>query len=220
MSYLDKYSKRMSSYGANVLEDYKESSVHLVNESFADIPSFRVVKINGVNVDSRIVQSGTQSNRQHILFRPGANFSKGELIEVDGGTWLLSDFFISEVFPKGRIEECQHVLKWKKGQDTHLQPCALSVDIMYLEEDKFVEVPDGTIIVRTPFNSIADTIVIRDRFIFGSSSFEVVVKDDFSEISKGKGVLKLTLKRVEISDNDDVENQISEPSTSLGSRWK
>lgn len=220
MGYFEKFKKRMESYGSNALEDYKNSSIHLVNDAFSDIPSFRVVTINNVEVDSRIVQIGNQSDMQNILFRPGYIFSKGDYVTFDEGTWIMLDFFVNEIFPKGRITKCENELRWVTDGVTNVVPCAVSINLLYLEEENYVEVPDGTIIVRTQYNETTKSIKIKDKFVFGRSSFEVSVIDDFSDVYNEKGIMKITMKRIETSSKTSIENKVSVPSDSLESRWK
>lgn len=203
--------------GANesVTQAYINDTIIHVNDMFSKSPSFKQMQFDSVDTDT--IVSRKKSNVIDILLRPQIKVNKGIYTTYDSDTYLLTEFVANEIYPKATIELCNASIKWKDNTNTIKEyNCIVKGDSYKESDDSLVITSDGQVKILVQYNDDTKTIKPNQRFIFGNSAFEVDSIDEVSEVYKGKGILKLTVKYTSATDTDDKTNQIADTSGNSG----
>lgn len=119
MSYLDRYDSRLRVKGTKISEVTINQTKKYVNSVFQNSPTFKIVKLNGVSVDT-VTGSKYSSDRKLLLFRPDTVINIGDRIESDSENFLIVDKEGNDVYPTAEIKLCSSSLSLK-GQATKTQ---------------------------------------------------------------------------------------------------
>lgn len=112
MSFADSYRNRLGREGSNDGEAIFNHTADLANKDFANAPNFKVVTIDGIAVDSRVLEGTTWEDRT-LLFRPKTKVDLGSIVVFDSTTWMITDALTTSISPKALLKPCNHILKWK-----------------------------------------------------------------------------------------------------------
>ena len=92
--------------------------------------SYKTVLINGVEQLVSIVDT-TELPKKKIFSMPGESLIHGGLVDWEESKWLITEINAhNELYNEGRLERCNHLLKWKD-------------DYGYLQE-RWCIIEDGT----------------------------------------------------------------------------
>lgn len=209
---LDVYKRRLG--GTTSSEALFNASIEQTNQLFKDSPMFQVVKLNGVDTDSRVSLEKDSTERQ-LLLRPQTSVKKGVVATFEGEDWLVVNYIPNKVFPKAKVKLCNALLKWNDGVSTKEYPCVAKEKTVKLnEDDDFVVTSENEIEVSTPFNNDTKTIAIKQRFLIGSKTYEVIGIDDITNVVNNVGILKLILEVTNTSESDDTIVGVADNDTS------
>jgi hypothetical protein len=115
------------------------------------------------------------------------------------------------MIPKSEIKKSDNILKWKDFNNTEFAiPC--SVESVFYEEmrdGQYFYTPRGNVQVLVQLNNETKTIFVGQRFLFGSSAYEVGGVDDLTNVENDKGFLTFFLERTEKLTDDDFINGIA-----------
>lgn len=138
----------------------------------------------------------------------------GDYVIIDGKPYLVR--FPTEdrdIYLSGKMRLCNESLKWNSFD----YPCIIDKTFSLSENTtQNVTTVDGQLYAMTQYNSDTLSIKASQRFILGNHAYEVIGSDDVSNVYQGKGLIIFTLKRVELSDSDDLSTGTTTPPPSGG----
>lgn len=209
--------------GASSLgEGFVNDTIDIINANFHNAPSYRKIKVNGVEEDCTIKHT-RYSNKLEIYLRPLKPVNKGMYVEIDDNTYIVMDCVQKEVYPKAKITLCNNVLKWKDESDTIYEyKCIIEGSTVELDEsvgmfnNRLVISSDSELTVIVPYNEDTRKIDIGQRFIFDESVYSVNSVDRLSEVVNEKGLIKFTIKATGKSDTDDIDKNIADDTGNSG----
>lgn len=220
MTYFDHYKKRLQVSGNGLGGAFKNSTVDVVNKTFADSPFYRKILVNDVEVEVRLITTKDLGERL-ILFRPSTTVDVGDRVNIDGESWLVFGFNDNEVYPKAIIRLTNDSLRWKDSEGTlHSQPC-LATNEQYtkyeIEPNRYsVNLVRGGVYIYAPLNAETVSIKPSTRFIVGSQVYEVHGVDDMTYRYQGKGLVQVIVQFTTSNDKDDFVNGIADNSAMNG----
>lgn len=214
MSYFDTYKKKLGISGNTQSEAYVKSTHQLINDSFADSPTYKKIYIGSNIYDVRIVE-GEKKDEKKLLFRPDTIVTKGEYAVVDTDRWLLLSFDNNSITPKSVIKIADRTLKWKDANGIVIEePCVLeSTQYEEMRDGVYFFTPKGNIIVHTQLNNRTESLIENQRFIFGSSVFKIGGIDDFANVYLDKGYLTIYLEKTEKLQGDNFVTGVADNSS-------
>jgi hypothetical protein len=208
--------------GSNIREAQKNHTMTVINNDFTNSPSYKIVKINGVDTDVRIAERSSTLNLnlsqyKLLTFRPESKFNLGSLVEFNDYKWLMIDFTDSDLFPLAAIQKCNEELRWKDETDTlHSIPCVVNKSpmerILIRNSSNDVPIVDQMMYVLVNYEDVATLIKTSQRFILGNQAYRVNGVDDLTFVYNGKGLVQIILKFTESNHADDMENKIADNS--------
>jgi hypothetical protein len=133
MSYLDDFNARINVAGNSIANSQFHSTQKFIESNFANSPMYRVVQVNGVNLEVQLqdISSVTRSANvslvqftlKFMLLKPNTSVNIGDIVAIkDEQTqivvnWIVSDFISDNpLFPKAKIEKCNFELQVKTGE--------------------------------------------------------------------------------------------------------
>ena len=134
MSYLDDFNARINASGKTIKDYQFNTTAQFINSHFAESPSYRVVQVNGVNLEVQLqdISSVTRSvnvslvqfTLKFMLLKPNTSVNIGDIVAIkDEQTqevvnWMVSDFISDNtLYPKAKIEKCNFELQVKTGEE-------------------------------------------------------------------------------------------------------
>lgn len=214
---LEAYKRRLN--GANQVEATMNATADFTNRQFENSPTFQVISIDGMEADVR-VSVEKDSTKKQLLLRPYSTIHKGAIATFDGYNWLTLDFIGTEIYPKAKVKLCNQMLKWKDESNTLLEyPCIVtSKGVTYEDDEKYMVESDGNVHILVSYNNDTKDIGIKDRFVLGGRTYEVIGIDDISDVLDSKGILNLTVEVTSTSDGDNTDSGVADNGES-GSGW-
>lgn len=217
MSYLDIYKKRLNSEGGSLSDSFKNSTIDLINKTFQDSPTFKVVSIDGITTDCRIINDSDNSTNMTLLFRPSTIINRGSYADIDSQKWLIYDFFDKGITPKANLYLCNNIFelegeptKTLSGYDSMGRPiynevagskislyCSVNTEItnMYPQFDEGVNLPDGRLVLFIPYNS-SSKITEGTQFNMYDSTYKIIFVDKTrSDVVNQTGVIKMVAEK-------------------------
>lgn len=205
----DTYKKRLEANGGSIGNSISESTISSVNTSFKDSPDFKVVHINGVGYDARVVEGDTPHEKT-LLFRPKTIVKSGNVILINSQNWLVTEFYDNEIYPKADITLCNNVLHIVtsviESIDSYDQmgrpittktetytdfPCVVRVDSTSLDEDNKLVISDGSLNITTNYNTY---ITEGTTFKMFNKTFKIS-NIDFTKVIGSDGVISLKCEK-------------------------
>jgi hypothetical protein len=219
---MDKYNERLNAYGNSIAETYKNNAIRLVNDKFADSPFYANIPINGVNTDVRIVQSDDKiPDNKTLLFKPQTVINRGSYAVIGNYTWMTTDFFDNDIFPKATIWRCNMQLKWKDVNGVLHSYWAVVKDVsqreLNIKSDKMFDMPNTKMVLSVQFNNDTAAILNKTRFLWNGKPYIIQGIDSISHVFNGQGYIDMTFSADEINPADDLVNGIADNSTTYGS---
>lgn len=217
MSFSNGFRKRMSRYGSSESDSIKNSTFEFVNSVFSNAPNYRVVLVNGVEMDVRVLE-GKMANERRLLLRPEQKIDIGSYIDYDSKKWINFDISGDLFSPKATIQMCNETMKWKdidgNIHEYHVCISATRNTKFDITSDRMqIELLQGAIYVYAPYIEDVKTIRSAQRFIFGNNAYEVSGLDDLTLVDSNKnGIIQFTCRIVTFHEDDDIENKIADNS--------
>lgn len=224
---LTSYKNRLNAN--SVGEAFINDTVSIINNSFKNSPSYKIVKINDLEEDCQI-KTTSKSNIFKIFLRPYKKIEIGYYVEVNDSKYLVTKSIKNDVYPKAEITLCNNTLIWRDDSNTILKyPCVIEGDILEIDDTRMIK--DERLIVRSisemiikvPFNSDTNKIKSNDKFIFHDATFEVVGMDKVTDVVNGQGIIKLIVKtvssNVETVEDIEEDEKVYEDNNSGWGEW-
>lgn len=79
--------------------------------------SYKTVLVNGVEQNVAIIDT-TDLPKKKIFSMPGETLIHGGLVDWEESKWLITEINAhNELYNEGRLERCNHLLKWRDDDD-------------------------------------------------------------------------------------------------------
>jgi hypothetical protein len=213
---LSKYEKTIGY--SSISESHIGSTIQNVNEYINNSPNLATVIVQSVEVEC-VINNSKKFGEKNILFRPQTKIDVGDYIGYNEETYLTMNTVPSEIYPKAEVKICNKSLKWNLNSILVEYPCVVSGEV-YKEdtttEDSLVITHDADLVVYVQYNSQTTQIKPKQRFVFNGYAFEVDGIDSVSKVFSEKGLIKLELNSVSISDSDNTTDEIADDSSNSG----
>jgi len=214
VSYFDDYQKRLNASGTNEADAFKNSTINFIDRAFSNSPNYRLVPVDGVDTECRIINTDSFKTRDMIL-RPGSRVNIGSLVVVDSYYFLITDFVYDNIISKARLTIASDMLRWKNKDGVIKQyhlvgETASRFNMIERANSDFVSSQAYFYVQRNPDT---DTIVPSQRFIIGGKVYHVIGIDNVTNTdSNGLGISQLIMSATPSSANDDFINGIADNS--------
>ena len=231
---IGKHRARMLSNGSNIGESLTNSTKSKVESLFKNSPSYHMVKVNGVDTDCRIFQVNSTILKSELYkelsFLPNTQFPLGSLVEYKNKHWMITDFVDNEVFPRAKIQKCNHNLKWQRNNTIHSYPTVVFSRTAYKDDvypDKVMTLASGQYQLYIARDENSLNLKIDDRFFIGRDIYEIAYIDEITL----DGILIFTLNKGQFNaakDNAELgvadyvevtEDDTQTPPTNNGGGW-
>lgn len=236
--YINKYKRRFNIVGSvpkpnledieneyNVGTSYGNNTDYFIEQTFHSSPSYRIAKIESYQkphidkMECRVISVERMGALREVLFRPSAEgLGVGTYMIFDDQKWLIFDIWSSK---KVMVERCNDTLIWidRYGNLNQIDCIASTTDLGSkakknkdeIEWNKLdVFLPLGQIFIFIEKRPETTSIELNDRFIFGSSAYEVTGIDDVTAVMANQyGIIQFTLKKSITTSRDNFETRIA-----------
>lgn len=225
MSYLDDYNARINASGTTIGQSQFNSTAAFINATFADSPFYKVVQVNGANLEIRLmdITSVTRSNAiqliqyqlKFILLKPNTSLNIGDMIVMDGVQWMVTDYTgENPLYPKAKIEQCNYLLavttgvtKTLVGYDSLKRPvynstpivtnvnCIIRSSVPNVNLNQNINLPNDIMYISMEYHSTAKSIKENDKFEIYNQQYKVT-GFDYTAINYGVGIITFVTERV------------------------
>jgi|GEM_PF-1210014 len=220
---ISNYNKRISSNGLSIKDEYVNSLLDNINDSFYTSPSYYQITKNEdyiTKFDAWITDEKSYDadiSKKQINMKPGQLLSQGEIINWENKKWLCTKIDQQDTYwNNGLIEFCNYELKWVNQDGLVVSAWGVLEDRKSftegIQENKYIIVGDSNYIITLPRND--NTLEIRrdDKFLISNNSnnpigYKVIKVND--SYKYGLIILNLQELGAEISPNDNAELMIA-----------
>lgn len=203
---------RHGKLGGNVGDYMSKKTIQGIDRSFANSPNYTVAHLNGKPIDGRFtldkeftVASGITVYK--FLTKVYNEMHDGDILYVKDRVCLIEDVYTSEVSKTATIRECKYNLEIEnKFGEIEFHPIVIDTrvrDTKQLRYHEEVILPSESIKVTVSFNMTTQNIRAHDRFIIGSSAWEVEAINDILRVnSDGTGLIEMSMRKVPLKENE------------------
>lgn len=245
LGWTDIHKKKQGTYNNNdgTRYEYERDTIQYVNTIFDQSPSFKVVNIDGVPTDVRMVnnreyQTANEFEQNLYLFRPETVVERGAYstyineVTRKEETWLIVFYHYHKIYPKAFARYCTKKLNFKNGNSLPAVVTNKISSSAFIEENKALTLPKDSLAVYVKATSDSMAILEGDRFVIDNMSFEVQSINQSMCTEDGVGVVELAIKKVPqkyneiIEDNDTIPDDVETDNTEQaevsndGWRWE
>lgn len=220
MSWFDELKARMNVSGKSLSEELMKNTQYIMDETFAEPPTFKLVKHNNIDIPTRVVGVSSKNgwskkddDYRKVIFQDRSyNCKIGEYLQFDDEQWIAIDRK-NIVGSSVTAEKCNNILTFLNSTQTPTTiPCIISNLTLYsdgLSVDRVSTMPDGKRSVVVSDNVDTSKFKIGQRFIFNHSDtsiFSISLIDNFTT----PGLITLTMIQEQKQDGDDLVNNLAE----------
>lgn len=223
----DKFRNRMSAMGGNNRGANRQHSIQIMENSFSDSQSVRMVRVDGVEMEARVITGSATTVRggngnHEIYFRNGFTPRAGTYVEIPDindhyDTWLILYESDENYYPKHIIKKCNYKVRWKNHFGEVIERWAVFNDNLRLmnAERKTnynkITLSDFATNIVLPCDSETINLRIDKRFLIDYKDVidnpDAWIVTNRNVISKTffehDGVIELTLSRHQYNKNTD-----------------
>jgi hypothetical protein len=188
------------------------STVDFINRNFKNSQTYKVITVDGVSTDARVVSTDNGLERE-VIFRPNTTLNYGLILGIDSENWIVMDYTLDTLSPKAIAKLCNQSINWKDGSNVVKSAYAFTTtNIRYQMNDNSLNLtlPEGTIYVFVKMTDDTNSIKITQRFIIGNHVYEVIGIDDLMLSEGSSGVIKFTMRLTPENVNDDFTTKIAD----------
>jgi len=219
MGVWDIYEERMSATGLTRRDARLRRLKDSISRRVVHSLSYHDVLINDVACTVAITKTAEKTEK-NIMSMPGEHIPHGGLVEYEQSMWLVTELDAeSEVYDKGLMVRCNHVLKWTSKDGTlKTKWCVVEDGTKYLIGEKAAEIltiGDSRIALTVPKDE--DTVELKRgmRFLINDEdseeplAYQITKSNKLFNVYNGAGVFRFILNEVESIPNDDHEMHIA-----------
>lgn len=182
--------------------------------------SYKTVLIDGVETNVAITGKNDLSKR-NIFSMPGETLIHGGIVDYADSKWIITSIKQeNEVYQKGLLEQCNHLLKWL-DKDGHIVEkwCIVADGTKYLIGEKsedIISIGDARIAVTVPKDDDTKHLKRGMRFLIDDTdaeeilAYEITKSNRLYNIYNGKGVYRFILKEDNTTDKDNLDLRIAD----------
>lgn len=209
MNYLDLYKQRFGN-ATSEQEYLLQQEKILLSQMFNDAPSYKKVKLNGIEYDARVVpinrnRLGETFLYFKVIFKDDVIINLGDIIEFDNAKYLVYDLLHNTILPTCIVMGCLHTIQFTKNNVINSVPCVVSNTTFTLDESRLIAIPFDKIMVLLPYNDITKQIEINDTVLLDGKQLRVFQVDNISRVYNNKGNLILYLDNITASNQNSVD---------------
>lgn len=223
-SYLDKHKAKLNITGITIGEAQFNSTANFINSTFKDSPFYKIVKINGADVEVRVsdVTSTVRGSNiepvrfssKYLHFRPYVKVNIGDSVDYDGREWLITDFQINDLYPTAKMGQCNNTLTYQIGvtkvktgvdamnrpvyTDTPIydtKPCIIDTRIDGVTLNQPINLPAGQISITLQYDTNSKLIKENDELALYERKYKVI-GIDFSHLINNVGLITVVAERI------------------------
>ncbi|MGD6876776.1 hypothetical protein [Bacillus infantis] len=208
MDFKERYLTRLNNTVSNL-----DKSKYGLSMKFESSPSYKLVKVNGIDTDS-IVYTDSQYDEKTIIFKPDSIVDIGSVVEFNEKQYLLISFFESDLTPKGELKLCNSTLPIQSGKTRVLighdrdgrpvykdmysvdkmEPCIAETRIQSSSGNEQLPLPDGHLKITLKYQE-ADNIQPNKQFSMYGNTFKIT-DVDLTKVINGKGIMIVSAERI------------------------
>lgn len=219
MSAWDSYSEKMSAIGQSQREMRLTRTKETIARRIKHSLSYKNVVINGFSASVAVTRTPEKSEK-NIFSLPGEHIPHGGLVEYADGIWLITEVDDSnEVYDKGLMRRCNHVLRWRSSNGTVKEKwCVVEDGTKYLIGEKASQVLTiGDSRVALTVGKDCDTVELKRgmRFLINDTdsdeplAYQITKSNKLFNVYNGVGVFRFILNEVESIPEDDYDGRIA-----------
>lgn len=220
MSYLDTYKRKMKFQGGSAVNaNVKDTKVYIDME-FKNDPSYKLAMIDfdkSNKVDSRFMESKSNTFKKYFLFRPDYIIKDGSYITTEQGTFIIESHTMKDLYPKAEALYCNFKIITKIQSDfiyAHANDTAYGTK--GIQDNGYFKEQDSRLRIWIKANDITKNYYEGMRFLVRNESIHISEKDEFMayEVTKKSfsvtsGLYILETIVVPLSPLDDLKNGIA-----------
>lgn len=214
---------------------YKELTQQTMNKFFEDSSNIESVThtnyLTGLTTTVKVraiipyrAKSSSQLNnddfRKFIFQNLDYSVNLGDLFVYDSSSWIVTNIDDSNVV---MIRRCNNTLKFRDEANILQEiPCVATNRIENLDNDKYVVLLDGKMLVIVSYNTASKKIKLSPnptRFLLNGAAFKTNSIDKVNNIRNNIGYLTIMLDVDTIITGDDLINNIANNTTTGGGLW-
>lgn len=191
-----------------------------LNRKVPNSLSYKTVLVNGVSTDLAII-STTKMYQKKVCSMPEKTLVHGGLVDYANSKWIITSIDQeSELYQKGLMEECNHILKWLNSDGDIIEKwCIVEDGTKYLigeKTEEVISIGDARIAVTIPKDDDTKHLKRGMRFIIDDTeseealTYEITKSNRLYNIYNGKGVYRFILKEDSATDKDNFELRIAD----------
>lgn len=203
----DLYNKRLNVGGTNKRERMLHRTKDMYNRKSPDSPSYKNVKVNGLDGYLVIDSTSPFANNPHKKSFTTVGDTKvvvGDYIEWINSHWLVIEADIDdELYIDGKIQQCNYTLKFQSPTGTILSyPCYTSGNKFSQDENKTITLNSNQKSILLPKDE--NTLMLKtDRRLFvdtrNQSPYKIIGDIDTTTYNYGdKGLIEILVEQDEL----------------------
>lgn len=173
---MDRYEARINAHGNTQRERYINRIKQDVNNKAYQNPSYKVVKINGMEANL-IIDNGTSNTNKNFSSLPNSTVKLGDYIEWDNKIYLVNNLNPDdEIYSSGTMTLCTYEIAWQKPDGTIATRWAVCSDASKYDEgivaNGSLQFPTGSIAVTVPIDYDTKRLKRDMRFVIDTTTDE------------------------------------------------
>lgn len=171
---MDRYTARITAQGNTQRERYINRVKRDVNNKAYQNPSYKAVKINGVETNL-VIDNGTSNPYKKFASLPGTIVKLGDYVEWDNRIYLVDNLNKDdEIYSSGTMTLCTYRIAWQKPDGTIATRWAVMADASKYDEgivaNGSLQVPTGSISVTVPIDYDTKRLKRDMRFVIDTTT--------------------------------------------------
>lgn len=216
----ERYEGRLRPVGLTKREMWVNHTKASIRRRLLASPSCREVIIDGQKQTVSVVHQSDMSIKK-ICALPGERLKHGGIVDFANNKWLITELDAdNEVYEKGLMEQCNHVLRWI-GRDGELKEkwCVVVDGTKYLIGEKTMDIMSiGDARIAVTVGKDKDTVELARgaRFLIDDEDSDAVLAYQITKPNKlfnvynGKGVFRFILNEVNLTADDNKAMRIAD----------
>lgn len=215
----DLYNERMALSGPTKRDMWKKRAMRSISNRIRHSLSYHEVIMGGLAAQVAITH-GVEASEKKIFSMPGEHLVHGGLVEFADNVWLIVEVDAdNEVYEKGRMLQCNHILRWIATDGTLKEKwCVVEDGTKYLIGEKSTQLMTiGDARIALTIGKDEDTIELKRgyRFLVDDVdtdyplAYQITKSNKLFNVYNEEGVFRFILNEVEMIDEDDVNGKIA-----------
>lgn len=212
MSWIDLHKRRHTSEGGSISKAHEHQTGLFIDSSIKDSPTYKLVTINGVEYDTRMITERKFSVASgyyvmKLLYKPFVEPRNGQLVYIDDDVWLTVHADSKSLAPFNYIRKCTHTIDFLDDKGAVIPvPSVLETrirDTQKLLELRYVDLSLDSLKITVPYNDVTRLVEEKDRYLIEGIAWEVQGYDRITQVSDGDGIIEIAVKKVPLNKEEE-----------------